>query len=148
VTAAVANGGTLYRPQIVRQVVDVEGRVVTPFAPQAIRQVAVDKTQLAIVREGMRAAVTRGTARAIDMPAPYVMAAGKTGSAEYGVADAKGNKPAHAWFATFAPVDDPQIALVVFVEGGTNGALVSVPIANEILRSYFQVPEDVPNPPV
>lgn len=145
VTAAVANGGTLYRPQIVRQVADVEGQVVTPFAPQPLRQVAVDKTQLAIVREGMRAAVTRGTARAIDLPGQYVMAAGKTGSAEYGEADAQGNKPAHAWFAAFAPYDDPQIAMVVFVEGGTNGALVAVPIANEIMRSYFNVPADVPN---
>jgi penicillin-binding protein 2 len=146
VTAAVANGGTLYEPQIVRQVVDADGTVVQPFVPRVIRNVPVDKAQLAIVREGMRAAVTRGTARAIDIPGQYVLAAGKTGTAEYGEADAKGNKPAHAWFAAFAPVDNPKVAMVVFVEGGANGALVSVPIANQIMRYYFNVPDSVPDP--
>jgi penicillin-binding protein 2 len=146
VTAAVANGGTLYRPQIVREVIDADGKVVKPFTPEVIRQVGVDKTQLAIVREGMRAAVTRGTARAIDLPEAYLSAAGKTGTAEYGEVDAQGHKPTHAWFASFAPADNPQIALVVFVEGGSNGALVSVPIANKIMRYYFHVPDDVPDP--
>jgi penicillin-binding protein 2 len=146
VTAAIANGGTLYEPQIVRQVVDADGTVVKPFVPRVIRSIPVDKAQLELVREGMRAAVTRGTARAIDIPGQYVLAAGKTGTAEYGEADAKGNKPAHAWFAAFAPVDNPKIAMVVFVEGGANGALVSVPIANEIMRYYFNVPDSVPYP--
>jgi penicillin-binding protein 2 len=146
VTAAVANGGRLYEPQIVRQVVDADGSVVQPFVPKVIRTVPVDKAQLEIVREGMRAAVTRGTARAINLPEKYVQVAGKTGTAEYGVADAKGTKPAHAWFAAFAPMDNPTIAMVVFVEGGANGALVSVPIANQIMRYYFNVPDSVPDP--
>lgn len=146
VVAAVANGGTLYEPQIVRQVVDADGTVVQPFVPRVIRNVPVDKAQLELVREGMRAAVTRGTARAINLPEQYVQAAGKTGTAEYGEADAQGHKPAHAWFAAFAPVDNPRIAMVVFVEGGSNGALVSVPIANQIMRYYFNVPDSVPNP--
>ncbi len=146
VAAVIANGGTLYEPQIVRQVVDADGTVVEPFVPRVIRNVPVDKAQLELVREGMRAAVTRGTARAINLPDQYVQVAGKTGTAEYGEADAKGNKPAHAWFAAFAPVDNPKIAMVVFVEGGSNGALVSVPIANQIMRYYFNVPDSVPDP--
>lgn len=147
VTAAVANGGTLYRPQIVRQILDADGKVLRPFTAQVLKQTAVDKTQLAIVREGMRAAVTRGTARAINLPATYLMAAGKTGTAEYGEPDAKGVKPTHAWFTSFAPADDPQLVVTVFVEGGANGALVSVPIANTIMRYYFHVPDEIPDPP-
>jgi penicillin-binding protein 2 len=46
----------------------------------------------------------------------------------------------------FAPYDNPQIALAVFVEGGGNGALISVPIANKIMRYYFHVPDEVPDP--
>ncbi len=75
-----------------------------------------------------------------------MQAAVKTGTAEYGEADAQGNKPTHAWVAAFAPVDSPKIAMVVFVEGGANGALVSVPIANRIMRYYFNVPDSVPDP--
>ncbi len=148
IAATVANGGTLYKPQIVRQVIDADGKVVRPFSPQVIRKVPVDKTQLDLVKQGMRAAVTRGTARAIDLPEPYLQAAGKTGTAEYGEVDAYGHKPAHAWFVTFAPLENPRIALVVFVEGGGNGALVSVPIANKIMRYYFRIPDDVPDPQI
>jgi penicillin-binding protein 2 len=146
VVATIANGGTLYQPQIVRQVVDADGTVVQPFVPKVIRSVPVDKAQLEIVREGMRAAVTRGTARAINLPEQYVQAAVKTGTAEYGEDDAQGHKPTHAWVAAFAPVDNPKIAMVVFVEGGANGALVSVPIANRIMRYFFNVPDSVPDP--
>jgi penicillin-binding protein 2 len=146
VVATVANGGTLYEPQIVREVVDANGTVVQPFAPKVIRNVPVDKAQLEIVREGMRAAVTRGTARGINLPEQYLQAAVKTGTAEYGEADAKGVKPTHAWVAAFAPLDNPKIAMVVFVEGGANGALVATPIANRIMRYYFNVPDSVPDP--
>lgn len=144
--AVIANGGVLYKPQIVRQVLDADGRIVRTFQPQIIRRVSVDKAHLEVIKQGMRAAVTRGTARGLNLPEAYLQAAGKTGTAEYGEMDASGHKPAHAWFITFAPMDNPQIAMAVFVEGGGNGALVAVPIANKILRYYFRVPDDVPDP--
>ncbi len=137
--AAIANGGTLYRPQIVYQVTDADGKVVQPFTKQVIRQVNVSTDNLALVREGMRAAVTRGTAILTNYP--QVAIAGKTGTAEYqGQKDAEGHWPTHAWFVGFAPADNPQIALVVFVEGGGNGAEVAVPIAAQILGYYFKLP--------
>jgi penicillin-binding protein 2 len=147
-TAAIANGGTLYRPQLVHQVVDAEGKVVRDFTPEVIRRVPVDPVNLAIVREGMRGAVTHGTAYWAGLPT-QVPIAGKTGTAEFFVdrnkdgqpdRDKEGNLPTHAWFTAFAPYDDPKVALVVFVSGGGEGSAVAAPIAAEILRAYFGLP--------
>ncbi|MFQ6057780.1 MAG: penicillin-binding protein 2 [Anaerolineae bacterium] len=160
-TAAVANGGTLYRPQVVLEVHDVEGRVVQPFTPQVIRQVPISADNLALVREGMRGAVAWGTAWRANLDG--VAVAGKTGTAEFFIdrdgdgredRNKDGHLPAHAWFTAFAPYEDPQIALVVFVDGGSSkgplevleGSQVAAPIAAKILRSYFGLPEPTPTP--
>ena len=138
-TAAIANGGRLYTPQLVREVRDVEGNVVKPFSADLIRELPVSSDAIAIVREGMRGAVTHGTAWGARLGG--VAVAGKTGTAEYpGERDWEGNLPTHAMFTAFAPFDDPEIALVVFVEGGGEGGTVAVPIAAEILSHYFNVP--------
>jgi penicillin-binding protein 2 len=144
-TAAIANGGTLYRPQIVYQVTDAEGQVIRPFAPQVIRQVPVSEENLTLVREGMRQAVEWGTARQAQLEGIEV--AGKTGTAEYpGPRDEEGHLPTHAWFTAFAPVQEPEIALVIFVAGGGEGTTTAVPIAAEILRYYFGLSEPQPTP--
>jgi len=138
--AAVANGGTLYRPQVVFEVRDAEGNLVKPFTPEVIRRLPISAANLALVREGMRAAVTHGTASRTNLAGLAV--AGKTGTAEYvGPRDKEGHLPTHAWFIAFAPYEDPQIALVVFLAGGGNGAEMAVPVAAEILRQYFHLPE-------
>ncbi|MBC7231765.1 MAG: penicillin-binding protein 2 [Chloroflexi bacterium] len=135
-TAAIANGGILYRPQVVYRVIDHEGHVIRDYTPEVIRRLPVSAQNLEIVREGMRAAVTRGTAHRVNLA--EIPVAGKTGTAEYpGPRDAEGNLPTHAWFTAFAPYDDPEIALVVFVSGGHEGAKVAVPIAAQILRAYY-----------
>jgi len=138
-TAAIANGGTLYRPTVRREIRDAEGNVITPFTPHVVRQLPVSPETIEIVKAGMRAAVTHGTAMAANLGA--VAVAGKTGTAEFpGQRDWEGNLPTHAWFTAFAPFDDPEIALVVFVEGGGEGSTVAVPIAAEILSQYFYLP--------
>jgi penicillin-binding protein 2 len=77
---------------------------------------------------------------------PGVAVAGKTGTAEFFVdrnkdgipdRDREGNLPTHAWFVAFAPYDDPEIAVVVFIFGGGEGSATAVPVANEILNYYF-----------
>jgi len=138
-TAAIANGGSVYRPRIVREVRDTDGHVVSPFSPQLIRKLPISDETIGIVRAGMRGAVTHGTAWQTSLPG--VAVAGKTGTAEYpGERDWEGNLPTHAWFTAFAPFDDPEIAVVVFVEGGGEGSTVAAPIAAEILSHYFNVP--------
>jgi len=139
-TAAVANGGTLYRPQIVYQIVSNSGEVVRDFSPEIIRRVPVSAENLGIVREGMRAAVTQGTAHRVNLK--EVAVAAKTGTAEYpGPRDEQGILPTHAWCTAFAPYDDPEIAVVVFVSGGHEGAKIAVPVAAYILRAYYGIPQ-------
>lgn len=153
--AAIANGGTLYRPQIVRNIVDSQGQTVLAFAPDVIRQLPISSDLIQIVRQGMRAAVgPGGTATAAALPG--IAVAGKTGTAEFFIdrnndrrpdRDREGNLPTHAWFVGFAPYDNPQIALIVFVFGGGEGSAVAVPIAGEILDYYFSrdlVEEETP----
>ena len=144
--ATVANGGTLYRPQIVREVIDSEGNVIQAFAPDVIRKLPVSDENIDIVRQGMRAAVAGSGATAWAINVPGVAVAGKTGTAEYfadrnkdGIPDRdrEGNLPTHAWFTAFAPYQDPEIALVVFIYGGGEGSAAAVPVANEILNYYF-----------
>jgi penicillin-binding protein 2 len=142
-TAAVANGGTLYQPQLVYQIRDAEGNLVQDFQPKVIRQLPVSEENLALVREGMREAVKRGTAQWLRVGGGLEVAA-KTGTAEYcdnpDCLDENGNyKDAHAWFTCFAPYKEPEIAIVVFVYGGGEGATAAMPIAAEILNYYFQL---------
>jgi len=138
-TAVVANGGTLYRPQLLYQVLDDDGNLVRDFAPEVIRELPVDGQHLATVAEGMEAAVVWGSAQGAYLDT--VRVAGKTGTAEFFdpdiPPDEEGNLPTHAWFLAFAPVEDPEIALVVFVYNGGEGTTTAVPIAAEILRYYF-----------
>ncbi len=141
-TAAVANGGTLYKPQLVHVVVDSDGRIVRQIEPQAIRQVAVSPQNLAIVREGMRNAVTSGTAVKANLA--DVNVAAKTGTAEFYGPKVNGHLPTHAWFTAFAPYENPQIVVTVFVYGGGEGSEIAAPAAADILRAYFRLPADSP----
>lgn len=151
-TAAIANGGTLYRPQLVYRVIDVQGQVVKSLTPEIIRKLDISAENLAIVREGMRAAVTQGTAWRAQMAGLAV--AGKTGTAEFPavdeegklIRDKEGHLLTHAWFVAFAPYEDPEIALVVFLEAGGEGARNAVPVAARILRYYFGLPAPTPMP--
>jgi penicillin-binding protein 2 len=135
-TAAVANGGTLYRPKIVHRVISSSGEVIKHFEPEVIRKIPVSEENLKVVKDGMEAACIWGTAKMAYLE--DVTVAAKTGSAEFpGPRDEKGNLPSHAWITAFSPVDEPEIALVVFVYGGKSGSKTAAPIAAEILRYYF-----------
>jgi penicillin-binding protein 2 len=156
VAAAVANGGTLYRPHLVAEVSAPDGRVVLrPGAP--IRQLAVAPEHLALVRQGMLGAVQAGTARSAWTHLPtQIRIGGKTGTAEFCDyvpelkdcrRDRDGNLLTHAWFTAFAPYDAPEIALAVFVDGSgldrvIEGSQVAAPIAAEVLRAYFKLPAE------
>jgi penicillin-binding protein 2 len=150
VTAAVANGGTLYKPQLVLKVTDPSGKVVRDYQPQTLGQVPVSPQNLAIVRQGMLQVVAdkvKGTAHRMTIDKDSgIKVAGKTGTAEYGeeLTDAKGHKyrRSHAWFTAFAPYDKPEIAVVVLLEGGDQsleGSTFAVPVTDSILKAYFHV---------
>ncbi|MDQ4078490.1 MAG: penicillin-binding protein 2 [Chloroflexota bacterium] len=153
-TTAIANGGVIYEPQAIYQVQDATGHVKQSFEPRVLRHVNVPPEHLALVAEGMLGATTwdDGTANLIFKDSP-VRVAGKTGTAEYcepivqedGTPDCKldaeGNQLTHAWFTAFAPYENPEIALVVFVHGNKEtviqGSEVAAPIARRIIDYYF-----------
>lgn len=127
--AAIANGGTLYKPHIVSQIKDAQGQI-TMITPEVIRDHIMSAQILKTVREGMRQTVTDGTAQSLkDMS---VEVAGKTGTAEFG-----SNKKTQGWFEAFAPYADPKIAIIVLTEGQEEHGYNAVPITKEILQWYF-----------
>lgn len=137
-TAAIANGGTLYRPHFGRAVVNASGTVTNTVEPQIIRKLPIDEKNFALVRQGMREAVTRGTAWKLNYDDLAI--AGKTGTAEFFGPKVRGHLPTHAWFTAYAPYDKPEVAIVVFVYNGGEGSEVAAPIAGDILRAYFKLP--------
>ncbi len=132
-TAAVANGGTLYRPYVVNKVVDNKGNVVLQNKPQVIRSGFIDPKNIQIVRQGMRQTVLSGTAQSLkSLP---ITSAGKTGTAQF---DSANPMAAHAWFTAFAPYENPQIAIVVLIEAGGEGFSAAEPIVKDTLQWWAQ----------
>ncbi len=133
IASAVINGGTLYRPQIVREIRSPNGRSVKTFTPQVIRNVPVTQDALKAVRAGM-AKVTDPGGTAYGLAIDGLKYSGKTGTAE----TAGGNGPNTTWFIAWAPSDRPKLAMAVFVDrSGGYGASVAAPIARRILVEYF-----------
>ena len=101
--AALANGGTLYRPQVVRDIKDATGKIVRAFQPEVIRQLDVPPSVLETMRQASRnVVVLRHTYNLVDLP---IVVAGKSGTAEFGTRDAQGRLPFHSWFVAFVPKD-------------------------------------------
>jgi len=147
--AVVANGGTLYTPQIIHHVADTEGNIIRPFTPKVIDTLEVAESVWQIVREGLDLAVSEtGTGRRADLPDLGINVAGKTGTAEYcddiafkaGRCDVSPGKtlPTHAWFAAYAPFEAPEIVVLVWIYDGGEGSTRSAPVAYEILNFYFR----------
>ena len=131
---AIANDGELLRPRLVREILDSHGNVVTTFAKEVRARVPVNQEHLAVMREAMRQSVTTGVARSAQVAGLAI--AGKTGSAEFGAVRADGSYDTHGWFVGFAPYENPEIAVVVFVQQG-NGFTNAAPAAARIFDYYF-----------
>jgi penicillin-binding protein 2 len=144
--AAIANGGTLYVPQLVESVSSPDGMIVEEFPPRVRRRVHVEREHLAFVIDALYGVVNdpRGTAHEAAI-AGGVTIAGKTGTAQVSQRARHDLDPnlagyynrAHAWFAGFAPADDPEVAIVVLVEHGGSAARNAAPIAIQILQEYL-----------
>jgi penicillin-binding protein 2 len=108
--------------------------VVTTFAKEVRARVPVNQEHLAVMREAMRQSVTTGVASSAQVAGLAI--AGKTGSAEFGAVRADGSYDTHGWFVGFAPYENPEIAVVVFVQQG-NGFTNAAPAAARIFDYYF-----------
>jgi penicillin-binding protein 2 len=137
--AAVANGGTLYSPQVVREVVGPDGSVVRPFKPKVIRKVKAPAADLKLMRLAAREVVLSGhTFNLRELP---LVVAGKTGTAEFGARDSQGRLPFHNWFVAFVPAKgdvsrhDSKLAVIAFAyDSNTVGNA-----ATEMVKYYLQL---------
>ncbi|MPZ22476.1 MAG: penicillin-binding protein 2 [Dehalococcoidia bacterium] len=138
VVAAIANGGQLLEPRLLHEVMGPEGETVIPaHGADVSSNLPVAGENLAEIRQGMLDAVNAeyGTARAAAIPG--VQIAGKTGSPQVDEIDpATGRQRTHAWFIGFGPFEDAEIAVAVYVQGGT-GSEAAVPVAQAIFSTYF-----------
>jgi len=152
---AIANGGKLFQPQVVKSIVDtstgsvqvgeeglsssspfVAARVIEEITPTVIRENFIDPKNFQIVREGMRQTVTSGSATGwLDLL--EVSSAAKTGTAQTGKFDKYGNELFHNWVGVFAPYEDPEIVLTIILEDVPGVMAAVLPVAKEILEWYF-----------
>ena len=134
--AAIANGGTLYRPQLVLRVAAPDEAPVYEFEPAVIGQLPLTTEQLDVIREGLRGVIAnrRGTARRsfLGLQIPVY---GKTGTAE----NSSGGAP-HAWFVGYTQAERdnrPDIAVAVVLQNRGEGSEWAAPIFRRIVEAYF-----------
>ncbi|MGM0441132.1 MAG: penicillin-binding protein 2 [Elusimicrobiota bacterium] len=127
-TSVIANRGQIPDPHILKMEISSQGQVVNRNLPEDKGRVKIDKRYFKIVEEAMAQVTEYGTASYLNMPFPV---AGKTGTAQ----NPSGED--HAWFTCYAPVNDPQIAITVFVERGGHGSVGALPVAREVLKEKF-----------
>lgn len=144
--AALANGGTLYEPQVVRDVVGPDGTVIRPFEPKVLHKLKVKKSVLRTMRNAARNTVLlRHTYNLVDLP---IKIAGKSGTAEFGTPDAKGRLPYSSWFVGFTPgdpvhgsFDDTDSKLVVLAFAYDSRTVGNA--ATEIVKYFMQLHYDI-----
>jgi penicillin-binding protein 2 len=153
--AAVANGGDILRPQIVRRIESPDGKLLREFQPEVLRKLALKSGSLEVIRAGLLAVVNEPGGTAYRSRLPDVELAGKTGTAQVMKLGQKQKlDPAtqayfsrdHAWFAAFAPASDPEIVVVVLNEHGGWGAEAAAPAASKVMAAYFKMKREEPAP--
>jgi penicillin-binding protein 2 len=146
VVSAVANGGTLYEPQLVNRIDDAHGHLIKQFSPVVEGRVPVPPDDLALIRRGMLGAIESPYGTAHNVAIAGFHYAGKTGTAENIPTIDNPSGRNHAWFVCFAPYDDPQIAVVVFMDqSGGFGAVNAAPVAQAIVQAFFRIKTTGPN---
>lgn len=143
--AAIANGGTLYTPKLIESITSPSGKVIKTFVQEEGRRLPVSEGTLRIVKDALRGVVHEEGGTAHFLMASNLKIAGKTGTAQVArlikrtkyVESMAYKYRDHAWFAGYAPYDDPRIAVVVLVEHGGFGASAAAPVAREIFKAYL-----------
>ncbi len=133
VTCSVANGGKVYKPRLVRKIVDHDGTVVVPDKPVLkydLTEQGLTSDEVELVKRGMWQVVNEAGGTAGRARAENFEVSGKTGTAQTGIP----SEPTSAWFIAFAPYDEPEYAVSVFVHNGDSGGKAAAPIAGHILK--------------
>ncbi|MHA3770994.1 penicillin-binding protein 2 [Verrucomicrobiota bacterium sgz303538] len=138
--AAIGNGGTLYQTRLVQQVQSIDGQIVTAYNVRAKGQISIDPDVLETLKQGMSQVVSSRMGTASRASVPNVQVAGKTGTAQWG---SKDKERTAAWFAGFAPADEPKYAFAAVYEGEANnddvhGGTQAAPLIGKVLRDLFK----------
>ena len=137
--AAIANGGTLWKPMIGRAIVKTDGTVVKTMDPVKVGTIAADKKTIKFLQEALREVVVNGTARRTFAGFP-IQVSGKTGTAEVFGRNYDGTlKDNTSWFTSFAPSNNPQFAVVMMISQGGFGSPNSGVGVRKIYETIFGV---------
>jgi len=147
IPAFLGNGGNVFRPQLGRRVLNVDGKVVKEFEPERLSSTPLSPATRELMLKAITGAVndSRGTAY-WSARSDKVRIAGKTGTAQVTRLDRFQDLPSdqvppefrdHAWFVALAPADAPEIAVAVLVEHGGHGSSAAAPLAKILIESYF-----------
>lgn len=125
----IANDGDVYKQFNVDRIVSQSGEVIKRYEPEIIRNVGISAESFRVVKQGMKKVIEEGTG--FNARVEGISLAGKTGTAQ----NPQGEN--HAWFVGFAPFQNPEICVTVFVEHGGDGSQSAAPIAGDIIEYYF-----------
>ena len=134
--AAIANGGTVYEPRVVKAIVDAQGRTVEKFEPAVKSQLDVPRSTINFLKRTLPGVTTDGSGEDpfIGFPLDQIPVASKTGSAQV-----TGDKVSTSWFASYAPANKPRYAVVMMVTQGGTGSKTSGPGVRNIYEALFGV---------
>ena len=133
---AIANRGTLFKPKVVKQIIDDNKNIIEEISPEIIRKNFIDPENIEIVRRGMRKAVTgEGSpyASSVLLNSLPVSVAAKTGTAQTSI-----ENHYHNWISLFAPYENPEIVLTIMIENVEGIQAATLPAAKQILEHYFK----------
>ncbi len=145
-TAALANGGTIYRPEIMKKIETAEAKVLVESEPLGVGKLPVSPETMALIKKGLWEVVNSDTGTARGSRFPGLDISGKTGTAqvvsrkeddEIAEEEIPDHLKPHAWFLAYAPSADPKIAVAVIVEHGEHGSGAAAPIARELIKTYL-----------
>lgn len=132
--AVIANGGKLIEPQVVDKVIHADTGWEEDLEPSIVNERVVSPETIETVRKGMRDTVYAEGGSGANLRSLEVESAGKTGTAQFGNED-----KLHSWYSSFAPFENPELAVIVLVESGGEGHSWAVPITKEIYEWYFDL---------
>jgi penicillin-binding protein 2 len=147
VVAAIANGGIIYKPQLVEKVESPAGKILYQAKPQVESTLGASPATLETVRQALLGVVNEpgGTGHAARLP--NIEVAGKTGTAQVVALDPDRSKRKkdrqhedHAWFVAYAPAADPPVAVAVLVEHGGHGGSAAAPLAKRLIAAAMSEP--------
>lgn len=136
-TAAIANGGTIFKPRVLSGIIDPLTKEIDKIKPSIISKNVVDSGNAKIIGLGMRDCVVSGSCQRLNS-LPFATA-GKTGTAQ------NANKDSHAWFTSYGPYEKPEIVLTILIEEGGEGGIVATPVAEEFYRWWWKYKKTVEN---